>query len=153
VIIKGAIKLDGAKVTAVHDDVEAAIEVLTKTENCIRYAHEGRICEARYVRTQNHLEIDADGAWERYTDLTFVPASESAGGDDIVKAPMAGLVTSVRVAPGDPISKGTVVATVEAMKMEHQLKALRDGVIAEVLAKEGDQVAIRAKLVALKPEA
>jgi biotin carboxyl carrier protein len=34
--------------------------------------------------------------------------------------------------------------------MEHQLKAPRDGVVAEVLAKAGDQVAIRARIVALQ---
>ncbi len=44
------------------------------------------------------------------------------------------------------------MATIEAMKMEHQLKAPRDGAVAEVFVKEGDQVAIRAKLVALKAE-
>ena len=86
-------------------------------------------------------------------DITLVPASDSEGGDDVIKAPMAGLVTSMRVGPGDPVSKGTIVATIEAMKMEHQLKAARDGVIADVLAKEGDQVAIRAKLVTLQTEA
>jgi len=48
---------------------------------------------------------------------------------------------------------GRYVVAVETMKMEHQLKAPRDGVVAEVFAKEGDQVAIRAKLVALKAEA
>ncbi|PQA88960.1 acetyl/propionyl/methylcrotonyl-CoA carboxylase subunit alpha [Hyphococcus luteus] len=151
-IVKTAIALDGAKVTAAHDGAEAAIEVLSKTENTIRYRHENRIGEARYARNHYHLEIDCDGAWERYTDFTLVPASESAGGDDVVKAPMAGLVTSLRVGPGDPVSKGTVLATIEAMKMEHQLKAPRDGVVADVFAKEGDQVAIRAKIVALKAE-
>lgn len=152
-ILKAAVRLDGAKVTATHGCGEASIEILSKDETTIRYRHEGRIGVARYVRNHYHLEIETDGAWERYTDFTLAPASESAGGDDVVKAPMAGLVTSVRVGPGDPISKGTIVATVEAMKMEHQLKSPRDGVVLEVLAKEGDQVAIRSKLVALKAEA
>ncbi len=151
-IIKAEIALDGAKVTASHGGAEATIEVLSKTEDTIRYRHANRIGEARYARNHSHLEIDCDGAWERYTDLTLAPASEGAGGDDLVKAPMAGLVTSLRIGTGDPVSKGTVVATIEAMKMEHQLKAPRDGVVAEVFAREGDQVAIRAKLVALKAE-
>lgn len=152
-ILKAAVRLDGTKVMATHGVGEASIEILSKDETTIRYRHEGRIGVARYVRNHYHLEIETDGAWERYTDFTLAPASEGAGGDDVVKAPMAGLVTSVRVGPGDPISKGTIVATVEAMKMEHQLKSPRDGVVSEVLAKEGDQVAIRSKLVALKAEA
>jgi len=152
-IIKADIRLDGAKITATNDGEEAAIEVLSKGETTIRYRHEGRIGVARFVRNHYYLEIETDGDWERYTDFTLAPASENTGGEDVVKAPMAGLVTSVRVGPGDPVSKGTVVATVEAMKMEHQLKSPRDGIVAEVLAKEGEQVVIRAKLVALKAEA
>ncbi len=152
-IIKSDIKFNGANVTATVGGDDVSIELLSKTGDYIRYRHNGRICSAHFARNMYHLEIDADGAWERYMDITLAPASESAGGDDIVKAPMAGLVTSVRVGPGDPISKGTIVATVEAMKMEHQLKSPRDGVVAEVLAKEGDQVAIRTKLVTLQAEA
>jgi len=38
------------------------------------------------------------------------------------------------------------------MKMEHQLKAPRDGVVAEVFVKPGDQATIRAKIVTLQPE-
>jgi geranyl-CoA carboxylase alpha subunit len=152
-IVKTEIKIDGAKVTAFNDGAEAAIEVLSKTESVIRYRHEGRIAEARYARNSLYLEIDCGGAWERYMDFTLAPASESAGGGDLVKAPMAGVVTGIRVKPGDSVAKGAVVATVEAMKMEHQLKSPRDGVVAEVFASEGDQVAIRAKLVALKAEA
>ena len=150
-IIKAGIKLDGASVTAAYDGAEAAIEILSKTENAIRYRHENRICEARYLRISDAVEIDADGAWERYTDLTLAPAGDAAGGGDIVKAPMAGLVTGVRVKAGDKVAKGAVVATVEAMKMEHQLKAPRDGVVAEVFAKEGDQVMPRARIVVLEP--
>ena len=65
---------------------------------------------------------------------------------------MAGAVTSVTVKAGDKVTKGQTVATIEAMKMEHQLKAPRDGVVAEIGAKIGDQVAIRAKIVSLEPE-
>lgn len=151
-IINATIKLDGVTVTSVCGDKEAIIDVLEKTDERILYRHGGRICDARYRRNVYHVEIDVDGAWERYLDFTLAPASDEGAGDNVVKAPMAGLVTSVRVVPGDPVSKGTTVATVEAMKMEHQLKSPRDGVVAEVLAQEGDQVAIRAKLIVLETE-
>jgi geranyl-CoA carboxylase alpha subunit len=149
-IIKADIRLNGAKVTAIHDGAEAAIEILAKTENTICYRHQNRIGEAWYCRYHHHVEIDADGAWECYTDLTLAPAGDAVGGGDIVKAPTAGLVTAVRVKPGDKVAKGVVVATIEAMKMEHQLKAPRDGVVAEVPVREGEQVATRATLVRLE---
>jgi len=151
-IFNAAIKLEGARVTAVHDGAETAIEILSKAADSIRYRDDGRIGVARYARNHYQTEIDAGGHWERYLDFTLAPASDAAGGEDIVKSPMAGLVTAIRVKPGDPVTKGQVVVTVEAMKMEHQLKAPRDGVVAEVLAKEGEQVAIRARLVVLEAE-
>ncbi len=151
-IIKAEIALDGARLTARRGEDEATIEVLAKTARLIRFRHEGRIIEARYARNAYHLEIDCAGYWERYTDFTLAPADEAGAGDAVVKAPMAGLVTSMRVIPGDPVAKGTTLATIEAMKMEHQLKATRDGVVAEVLAKEGDQVAGRARLIVLEAE-
>ncbi len=151
-IIKAQINLDGARVTAVHDGEETTIEVLSKTDRHIRFLHEKRTYEALFVRNIYQIEIEACGVWERYMDFTRVPSSDNAGGDDVVKAPMAGLVTSIRVRPGDSVSKGAIVATIEAMKMEHQLKAARDGVVVDVLASEGEQVAIRAKLIALSVE-
>ncbi|WP_425409419.1 acetyl/propionyl/methylcrotonyl-CoA carboxylase subunit alpha [Hyphococcus sp.] len=151
-IISAAIELEGPRVTAACGEMKTSIEVIEKSETSIRYRHEGRISTAHFHRHGYHIEIDADGAWERYLDFTLAPAIEEGAGDDVVKAPMAGLITSVKVGCGDPVSKGTVVATVEAMKMEHQLKSPRDGVIAEVLAKEGDQVAIRSKLIVLEAE-
>ena len=151
--IKANITLNGATVTAALAGAIATIEILSKTSNEIRYRHDGRIGVATYIKSGEVLEIDAGGAWERYVDVTLAPASEGAGGDDVLKSPMAGLVTSVRVRPGERVSKGALIATVEAMKMEHQLRAGRDGVVAEVLAREGEQVAIRAKLVVLETEA
>ncbi len=151
-MVKANITLNGATVTAALAGASATIEILSKTSTEIRYRHNGRIGVATYVKCGDVLEVDAGGAWERFIDVTLAPASEGAGGDDVLKSPMAGLVTSVRVKPGEKVSKGALIATVEAMKMEHQLRAGRDGVVAEVLAREGEQVAIRAKLVVLHAE-
>jgi len=56
-------------------------------------------------------------------------------------APMHGTVVEVFVAPGDEVSIGMRIATVEAMKMQHELLAEVDGVIAEVAVGDGQQVA------------
>ncbi|GJL92228.1 acetyl/propionyl/methylcrotonyl-CoA carboxylase subunit alpha [Hyphococcus sp.] len=146
------ITLDGTKVTATAETGETSIEILSKTADAIRYRFENSVHDARYARDGDNIEIDTGGAWERYTDLTLAPSIGAGVGDDVIKAPMAGLVTGVRAAPGAKVTKGQTLITVEAMKMEHQLKAPRDGVVEQVLATEGEQVAIRAKLVVLEPE-
>ncbi|MBC7132602.1 MAG: acetyl/propionyl/methylcrotonyl-CoA carboxylase subunit alpha [Roseovarius sp.] len=77
----------------------------------------------------------------------------AAGGDaDIVEAPMPGLVKAVFAEAGRAVHKGDRLAVLEAMKMEHSLLAARDGVVAEVLARPGDQVSAGAALVRLEAE-
>ena len=57
-----------------------------------------------------------------------------------IRAPMPGLVVSVAVAQGDPVEAGQSVAIVEAMKMENDLKAESDAVVARVLVEPGEAV-------------
>jgi acetyl-CoA/propionyl-CoA carboxylase, biotin carboxylase, biotin carboxyl carrier protein len=62
-------------------------------------------------------------------------------GDAELTSPMPGAVVAVGVPDGAAVSAGTVVVTVEAMKMEHPLSAPIDGV-AELLVGVGDQVKV-----------
>ena len=62
---------------------------------------------------------------------------------------MNGRLVAVLAKPGDAVRKGQRVVVLEAMKMQHEIAATRDGVIASVAVKEGDQVATRAVLAAL----
>jgi acetyl-CoA/propionyl-CoA carboxylase biotin carboxyl carrier protein len=63
-----------------------------------------------------------------------------AGGGDAVVSPMQGTVLSVAVAEGDSIAAGAVVCIVEAMKMENEVRAHRDGVVAGLSVAAGDAV-------------
>jgi biotin carboxyl carrier protein len=54
--------------------------------------------------------------------------------------------------PGDRVAKGQRVVVLEAMKMQHEISAERDGMIDKILVKPGDQVATRQLLVELKLE-
>lgn len=66
-----------------------------------------------------------------------------------VASRMAGRVVHVRVAPGDPVVKGQPLLVLEAMKMEDEVRAPRDGVVAAVLVAEGDRVERDTDLVRL----
>ncbi|MDP5305718.1 acetyl-CoA carboxylase biotin carboxylase subunit [Paracoccus spongiarum] len=75
----------------------------------------------------------------------------AAGGDAaLTLSPMPGLVKSVHVEAGQQVREGDRLAVLEAMKMEHSLTAARDGVVAEVLARPGDQVEAGAALIRLE---
>jgi 3-methylcrotonyl-CoA carboxylase alpha subunit len=66
---------------------------------------------------------------------------------------MPGLVREVLVCAGQPVAMGDRLVILEAMKMEHTLKAGRAGVIAEVLVVAGAQVEAGAPLIRLHDEA
>jgi acetyl-CoA/propionyl-CoA carboxylase biotin carboxyl carrier protein len=59
-----------------------------------------------------------------------------------VASPMQGTVLSVAVASGSAIRAGELICVVEAMKMENELVAHRDGVVAELHVAPGQQVAL-----------
>ncbi|MDD9922408.1 MAG: biotin/lipoyl-binding protein [Boseongicola sp.] len=72
--------------------------------------------------------------------------------DDVTVAPMPGKVTAVSVAVGDTVEPGTVLAILEAMKMEHRLTASRAGQVAEVSVAEGDQISAGDVMIRLEEE-
>jgi 3-methylcrotonyl-CoA carboxylase alpha subunit len=53
---------------------------------------------------------------------------------------MHGIVVALLVETGQRVSKGQPLLVLEAMKMEHVLKADRDGVIETLQCKQGEQV-------------
>jgi acetyl-CoA/propionyl-CoA/long-chain acyl-CoA carboxylase, biotin carboxylase, biotin carboxyl carrier protein len=69
-----------------------------------------------------------------------VSGAAGAGGRDAIVSPMQGTVLSVQVADGDVVSAGQVICVVEAMKMENEVHALRDGIVAELSVHPGEPV-------------
>jgi len=72
----------------------------------------------------------------------------AASGNDVV-SPMHGAVIEIKVAQGDAIAEGQVVAVVEAMKMMNELRAHRAGVAATVHVTAGETVEAGAPIVSI----
>ncbi|MDH5288938.1 MAG: ATP-grasp domain-containing protein [Acidimicrobiia bacterium] len=66
-----------------------------------------------------------------------------------VRTPLQGTVVTVEVAVGDPVAPGQLVAVVEAMKMEHEVRAPAAGVVASLAAAPGDTLWADQALVVL----
>ena len=82
-----------------------------------------------------------DGSQWQFADCTHTPASVSeTSGSGRLTAPMDGAIVEVRVEPQQQVKRGDIIAVMEAMKMEHPLKADRDGTVQLVHARPGDQV-------------
>ena len=70
------------------------------------------------------------------------PAAAPKGnaGATAIKAPMPGTLIKVNVKAGDAVKKGDVLCVLEAMKMENDILAPADGVVATVEAAQGASV-------------
>ena len=73
-----------------------------------------------------------------------------AQGVTAVKAPLPGTVNDIKVTVGQAVKKGQTVVVLEAMKMENNIDAERDGKIAEVRVAKGDTVMEGAVLVTIE---
>lgn len=68
-----------------------------------------------------------------------------------LSAPMPGLVIDVHVSEGDKVTKGQLLAVVESMKMQMQMRSSLDGIAQRVAVKPGDQVVKGQMLIHVNP--
>ena len=85
-------------------------------------------------------------------DPLAVVTGPVAGGH-VIKAPMPGLVKELFARAGQKVVAGDRLAILEAMKMEHTLRAARDGIVDQVLVELGAQVQAGTPLITLVRDA
>ena len=69
---------------------------------------------------------------------------------ELIASPMPGTIVSVNVKPGQIIKKSDVLVVLEAMKMENEIMAPHDAIVAAVHVNKGDSVESGTPLVSLK---
>ena len=83
------------------------------------------------------------------TPATAAPAAAPVSGNAI-KTPLPGVIIDVKVNVGDTVAKGQTVVVLEAMKMENNINADRDGKVTAIQVTKGDTVADGAVLIVLE---
>ncbi len=117
------------------------LRVLSIENGAVRYETDGAIRQARITRSGSEFGIHAGGQSTFFGVADALAAVECEdAGEDLVRAPLPGLVKLVKVQPGQTVAKGDPLVVLEAMKMEHTLTAPRGGDIAEVLVAAGEVV-------------
>jgi acetyl-CoA/propionyl-CoA carboxylase biotin carboxyl carrier protein len=96
---------------------------------------DGRRFEVRVTRAEDPVLVEARARREARR-----AAAHGHGGPGAVTSPMQGTVLKVPVTEGDAVEAGTVIAVVEAMKMENEIVAPRGGVVTELAVAPGAQV-------------
>lgn len=74
------------------------------------------------------------------TGAPVVARPTAAGKKDAVKSPLPGIILDLKVKEGDTVKKGQTVIILEAMKMENNINANKDGKVIEVKVNKGDSV-------------
>jgi geranyl-CoA carboxylase alpha subunit len=131
---------DGSYIVA-RDGRQDKFEIDQLDLDVIRFRHDGVMDSAKFLRDGDRLHLQRRGIPLAATDLTLAaPKAAASNGDGKVRAAMNGRVVAVLVKPGDRVTAGQPVMTLEAMKMEHVHKAGIDGVVAAIDVAEGEQV-------------
>jgi acetyl/propionyl-CoA carboxylase alpha subunit len=133
---RGAAALDGERVEFRVADDGAAGELLEL---------EGRRHRIRVARQGDRAFVWCDG--EAY-EFTRARAADRAGAErgDLL-APMPGRIRKTFVSEGEAVQRGQVLLVLEAMKMEHAIRAPRDGTVRHLPHREGDLVETGTPLV------
>jgi propionyl-CoA carboxylase alpha chain len=108
----------------------------------VKPAAEGFII--RHRAAQAHVLVLTPRSAELHEML---PPKKAADTSKLILSPMPGLVVSLDVTVGQPVSAGQQIAIIEAMKMQNIIRAERDGVVKTVGAGAGDSVAADEVLV------
>ena len=85
-----------------------------------------------------------------FSNILISGDDEDKNLDDVINAPMHGIIKYNNLKPNIKVKKGDVLLSLEAMKMEYSLKSPRDGIIEKILIKDGQQVTEKMKLIILK---
>ena len=104
---------------------------------------------SKVTRDNEHIVVHGPWGDALFTILPrfTLPGSEALAGGLV--APMPGKVVDLKVKTGSKVKKGDTLVILEAMKMEHQVKAPEDGKITKVLIKKDDQLENGALLMVL----
>ncbi|WP_092749891.1 acetyl/propionyl/methylcrotonyl-CoA carboxylase subunit alpha [Rhizobium aethiopicum] len=120
------------------------------------HLHWGRVrpdLEANSVEVDEKTVLfDAGNAWPIGLPHAGEVEASQGSGDGAILSPMPGLVISVDVAEGDTVAKGDRLLTVEAMKMEHTLRAPFDGIVGKLQVSTGGRVSENQLVVTVMKE-
>lgn len=143
------IKQEGDRLFAEINERKYELEAHQINEGVYLFKHEGNVYECRVDKTEKQRDrFHVHLRNQSFTINLYDPkrlrgtqgSSEHADGLVEICAPMPGKAVRVLVEEGTKLKKGDGVIVVEAMKMQNEMKAPKDGVVKEIRVQEGDTV-------------
>ncbi|MBJ7299181.1 acetyl/propionyl/methylcrotonyl-CoA carboxylase subunit alpha [Marinobacter salarius] len=131
----------GNHVTVTQGEEQYELDLESTGDGLLCIIDKGVRQRCQYHCRGDHLYLQAFGQVLAVRDVTHQPASgAAASGSGRITATMDGAIIDVLVQAGQAVKQGDTLVILEAMKMEHPVKADRDGTVGEILATKGDQV-------------
>ena len=112
----------------------------TAVVNCNGQDYEVDILETEEEKTSPKLITTEEKRTVSQVIPSPVQSNKITAGSKSIKAPIPGIIIKILVAKGDEVKNGDVVAVMEAMKMENDILAIRNGKIKSINVNEGDSV-------------
>jgi biotin carboxyl carrier protein len=120
-------KISGKDYTVSVDKVEEHIVNVTVNGSVHRVELEEKVAEVPVARPVVQRPVAA-------------ATTTATTNDKPLKSPLPGVILDIFVRTGDPVKQGQKVVLLEAMKMENNIDADKDGVIKEIRVSKGDSV-------------
>ena len=140
-VVELLVQSSGNKLSCRLGDERHEMTVTSVQDGVLCIIDNGIRQRCQYHRDGDSLYLQAFGESWSVTDLTHQPAAGANGtGSGRIQASMDGAIIDVLVEPGQTVRQGETLVILEAMKMEHPVKADCDGVVSQILTNKGDQV-------------
>jgi 3-methylcrotonyl-CoA carboxylase alpha subunit len=134
------------RIDFVSDDRRVTAEIAHQrgggTSVCVAGSVVARPANASAMRLKSgEIAVMQNGeTWNLQLHDPFLAAEAAGAATDRISSPMPGKIVQVLVGAGDSVKQGQPLAVLEAMKMEHTLKAAADAVVESVEVGTGEQV-------------
>ncbi len=135
------------------DEESTALEFVSLDENSCVFIENGVRETLNFAFDDKTLYLDDGTGHFILEDVTHQPAAAAGGaGSGQVKASMDGAIVDVLVKEGDTVEAGQTLVVLEAMKMEHPLKAGISGTVSAISCEAGQQVKSKQLLATVEGE-
>jgi len=139
-------------VVAVNGAERSDVEVVGCDTDAVVLCVNGVVKRYQVQRVGDAAWVDGPDGSSALTEVArfALPGSQLAAG--ALVAPLPGTVVKVAVSVGDLVHAGDTLVAIEAMKMEHEVRATAGGTVSEVHVAAGEQVEAGRLLVVLTPD-
>lgn len=147
---------NGNLITVLLDEKEYVVDLIMVERGVYSVLHEGNSYNIELFESDsakkymvntylNSFDVEIIDAESKYQQSRKNSSMDEE--NNIISSPMPGKVVKIPVKVGDKVGLEDIVIIVSAMKMESNYKATKEGIIKEILVKEGDTITSNQELI------